>query len=245
MIFKEFDPSLDLRNCNKVIILGGGCYGSVFSQRISRAKEKNQCDYSYQLIVDINSECEAIVNNERKDVLFFNGDWMDFFSSYVGYFINEQDYVVLPCNTPHFIFNFFVRMLTSSKGHRVEVLRLNDNIGFPYEEYSGDSLYISNAEWTCPYLCREPEICPAIHEARLWNIRERLCDYLSRIKEYKIDDSLLFESDLVINGVALIATKKIISGYRRLISTAEILPKVYVIATISQCHGAISVFKLK
>lgn len=242
MSVEEFGPYAELKSSSKVIIFGGGCYGGLFSARIQRAKQRGALKYEYQLIVDLDCSCKVISENKSEDIVFFNGDWLDFVESYYRYFANEGDYIVLPCNTPHFLFKSYCRMLKSDNVGKIEVYGISDKLGYPFEEYSDDTIFVSFARWRCPFLCIEPKICPATRERRDWSVKKKLYDYISKKEGLFLSDVYIFENDFYINGVAIISAKKILDNYAKFVSKLSVQSKVYMIATLSICHGAISFF---
>ncbi len=245
MSTEEYEPYSGLKQSSKIIILGGGCYGSLFSLRISRAKQRRLLDYAYQLIVDLDSNCKAISENKAEELVFFNGDWMDFIVSYYRYFVNENDYIILPCNTPHFLFRLYFSMLTMSHIGDMRVYELPEKLGYPYEVFSNDTIFVSYSKGRCPFLCIEPRICPLTRDKRDWNVKAKLYDYLAQKDDLEISDTYIFESDLYVNGIALISAKKIIDNYNRFVSQLSCDEKLYMLATLSECHGAISFFSAK
>lgn len=242
MSVEAFGPYEELRRSGKVIIFGGGCYGALFSARIKRAKQRGMLTYQYQLIVDLDSSCKAISGNESEDSVFFNGDWLDFIESYYRYFANERDYIVLPCNTPHFLFKLYCRMFKSSNLGNIEIFEISDKLGYPFEVFNDDTIFVSFAKWKCPFLCIEPKICPATRDKRDWNVKKKLYDFISKKEELFLSGVYVFENDFYTNGVAVISAKKILDNYSKFVSQLSIQSKVYMLATLSKCHGAISFF---
>jgi hypothetical protein len=128
---------------------------------------------------------------------------------------------------------------------KIKMYELMEKIGYPYEIFKEDTIFVSYANWTCPHLCIEPKICPAKRIKRTWSVKEKLLTYLYQRMKLSPKDIYVFETDLYINGVALISANKILKEYNRFVSQLEEVPdRTYMIATISNCHGAISFFKV-
>jgi len=242
---KEFDLSIDLSARSKVLIMGGGCYGSLFSSRIARAREKGFIDYSNQLVVDINPECELKLKEQRDAIIFTNSDWIDFLLIYFKYLINDNDYIVLPCNTPHFIYQFYMRQLQGEGTVTIESVPFNEKTGFPFEKNAEDTSYISFADWQCMHLCREPEVCPATRIPRSWDIKKELMTFMMKHEIFSSLKPFIFECERYVNGVAVIKAKKIIDDYHVLLNSIEKSSQLYMVATLSHCHGAFSMFSAK
>lgn len=245
MTEKEFDPSIDLSKSSKILILGGGCYGSLFSSRMARARKRNQIEYAYQLIVDINPECEIGLRGNKEDIIFSNSDWMEFLTIYFKYFMHKDDYIVMPCNTPHFIFRLYTGWLAVDGKVSYEVIPFNEKIGFKFEKNGDEVTYVSIADWQCPPLCREPQICPATHQPRTWDVKKDLMNYLSNHDELSSLKAIILESERYVNGVAIISAGNILDHYHAILNSLNNSPCLYLLATLSQCHGAFSLLKAK
>jgi hypothetical protein len=239
---QAFDASVDLSKYKKVLILGGGCFGWLFSSRIERAQSNGLFDYEYQMVVDINPECEVASKKHSDRIIFTNSDYIDFFIIYFNYLFHDDDYLVMPCNTPHFIYHLFRRLLCITGNVQSHAVPVEERIGLPFESYKDDTLYMSYADWQCLSLCREPAKCPAIRMPRAWDLKKVLRHFVAGCKTTASAKTFFFEAEHYINGVAVIKAKKIIAEYRHIRTNLTASPQLYGIATLSACHGALSLF---
>ncbi len=230
---------------DSIIILGGGCYGSLFFDRLKRGKKKGLVSYSYQIIVDRNERCQLKKEARQEDIIFYKADWIEFLVKDYPKIMRGRDYLVLPCFGPHFIFQYIETKLKEHRGYEMRLAVFKNEIGVPFEKDVENNKYLSFAQWRCPVLCVEPPRCPAINKIRSWNLKDTLISYFKNNKEIAEDNIFIFEIGNYTNGVAMIEAKRVVEAFEKLIRRINERFQTFIIATVSKCHGVASLVELR
>jgi len=230
---------------NNIIILGGGCYGSLFSKRLIKGKQKGLVSFSSLIVIDKNEDCKLKKEAKEEDIIFYRADWLDFLVKEYPKIMRERDYLVVPCIGPHFIFKYIEAKLREENGYEMRLPIFNMKLGTPFEKDVENNKYLSFAQWQCPPLCIEPQICPAINKTRSWNLKETLISYFKNHNEIAGDNVFVFEIGNYINAVGLVEIKMILEAYEELRRKINKKFQKFMIATVSKCHGEASLFELR
>ena len=229
-----------------MFVFGGGCYGTLHVKHLMEARKKGKIDFDHIVVIDRATHTrvhEEFPNN--KNIMFVQDDWVNFgVETFMPSWINKDSEIVLPCIGPHLFFWWTFKRL-SREGYDVHPCHVELLSNLPVQfSLEGGFLAVSYARWQCPPTCIEPEICPAIAQARTWE----LPDFLENTwKHGKLPCTgiKVFISKHRVWGVATV----FLSEYFRHLSNLkkEILQhphSTWYIATTSSCHGLIGCFRV-
>src|SRR5438105_15506199 len=70
---------------DRIVIVGGGCYGSYYLRQLTRAREAGVISWDKVTVVDRDPACAARSSDEARDatVEFVTAEWAAFFSEYL------------------------------------------------------------------------------------------------------------------------------------------------------------------
>ena len=229
-----------------IIVIGGGCYGTFQTRRLLKAIEAGRIDRDSRIvIVDRNESPPAMAEfvNDRR-IVFAKADWSSFLSDYfLNYSGGSGDQLIPAHIAPHLLFEVCSNYLRIKGGCSVEFEEVGTTFDLPFEKISGTTKYISAAAWLCPFSCIEPTVCPAIKAQRTWD--------LSRLVPVRVaasaDITIVFKTAHYAWGVSSIPTDGILESCRLILERAcasEKPPLKAVVATTSNCHGAVGSMKI-
>jgi hypothetical protein len=107
--------------------------------------------------------------------------------------------------------------------------------GLPFEAItsSGDRA-VSYADWMCPPLCIEPEVCPHTQGPRDWTLAGELA---RRADADPGLEPIVFPCLHLTDGVGTVPVALVQAAAQRLVAGLAEGPRSYLVATASHCHG--------
>ena len=234
----------------RIIIVGGGCYGSYYVRQLLRARDAGALSFDQLLVVDRNAECPVARSwPYERDVLIAVREWDGFFDDYLGDAsaagLRGADAIVPSPLMPHLMFDWLLRRARARWPQRaVERRPLHRAPDVPWQRaMPSGSHVVSFAEWMCPVNCIEPAKCPVTRGPRSWSLPAAVRAYVEEGEgeasplagpvilhcQHRAYGVGMFDTQAVLDGDALVAEKAADDA-------ADVL-----VATVSHCHGALDV----
>lgn len=222
----------------KLIVFGGGCYGSFYTRQLLRAADKNEIANAEIIVVDHNSNPLAKEFASDARVHIVRQDWDDFLDEYMrGVDVDGSDQFVPPPFTPHLALAWLLRAL----GNDWRIEPFNHLPVLPFVNHTDEgTLTTSHADWICPTHCIEPDTCPHTKGPRHWDMAE---DVKRLGQKVNADQVHIFQCLHLTHGVGTYPVSAVKDAYHSLTSPPPDLPTSAVVATVSRCHGAMHLLK--
>jgi hypothetical protein len=234
------------------IVFGGGCFGTHHVRHIEKGRARGRISPQARIImVDRNEHPPAldapeVAGNPR--LTFVRSDWLDFMQANWDTLPPEAEAVPAPV-APHLAFEWLVWSLRGRLGvGAITVEPMEHNFGgLPYEFLAPTGArYISAADWICPTNCRAPHICPMTRDVRTWELSDTVKGYAEAHRGV-IASAVVFEPKFRVPGIDTLRLRQYTEARDRLLSLAsdpQAGGKGVVVATVSPCHGAVSMLRL-
>jgi hypothetical protein len=228
----------------RVVIVGGGCYGSFYARQLARAKAERKADFQQLLVVDRNPDCCLIrEQGESPDRRLVVEDWDTFFDAFLAD-AESQDAIVPSPLMPHLMYGWLLRRARARWPLRtLETRPLSMGPGTPYDTAAPDGTrYVSFADWICPTHCIEPATCPVTRAPRTWEMGETVALLAQRMGAV---GSALFTCRHQVFGVGMFSVTEVLAG-DALVNDAGASggPVEILVGTVSACHGALNLLRL-
>jgi hypothetical protein len=234
----------------RVVIVGGGCYGTFYARQLTRAKAERKVDFQQLLVVDRDPDCRMIQEQgESPDRRLVVEEWDAFFDAFLGKAgssdeAGSPDAIVPSPLMPHLMYGWLLRRARARWPLRMlETRPLPMGVGTPYDTAAPDGTrYISFADWICPTHCIEPANCPATRAPRTWEIGETVTNLATRLGAA---GPALFTCRHQVFGVGMFSVPEVLAG-DALVSQAGAAgePVEVLVGTVSACHGALNLLHL-
>lgn len=232
----------------RIAVIGGGCYGSWYTQQILRAASRGTLRAREVVVVDRNPNCR--VKSElaaRPDaplpVRVVTETWANYLAAWMaeGPEALTDDAMVPSPLMPHLCLDWLVaRAIDRWPSRSVRVEPLINAPPTPWERAAPDARhYVSFATWTCPVNCIEPAKCPATRGPRDWSMPTAMSGFAAA--DPTLDRSLIFHCEHRTYGVGMIDAAAIANADRTLASWANESAVRVLVGTVSHCHGALGV----
>jgi hypothetical protein len=230
-----------------VVVVGGGCYGSFYAEQLALARARGKVAFRTVVVVDRDPGCQA-VREGRLGAGFelVVSSWDDFFDQLFSRPApppGEPDDAVVPSPLmPHLMAHWLVRQSgRTGSGGLVQGV-VETPLGTPYDVLAPDGTrYVSFADWLCPTHCIEPHICPVIRAPRTWEMTDALERYVARRSAFRRTlGPALFVTRHRAFGVGMFDAAPARRARDLAIEAVETEADLLV-ATISSCHGAVTV----
>ncbi|HSM17812.1 MAG TPA: hypothetical protein VK845_12565 [Gemmatimonadales bacterium] len=240
------DPPVQLGD---IVVVGGGCYGTFYTQQLIDARQRNKATYGRLVVVDRDPACHVRHASADGYELVVE-DWDAFFDRYLGDAADGTG--TMPANSmivpsplmPHLMYRWLLRRARSRWPERaVQTAPLGRRLGTPYESTAPDlTQYVSFADWLCPTHCIEPSTCPVIRAPRTWEMGEALGNYVRTAPRAEhVNGPVLFVCRHQVHGVGAFAVDEVVAGDQRVAEAgADAGPVDIIVGTISACHGAVN-----
>jgi hypothetical protein len=118
--------------------------------------------------------------------------------------------------------------------------------GLPYEYLDPSGCrYISAADWVCPVNCRAPHICPMIRDVPTWELSDTVNAYAAAHPD-EFAAAVVFEPHFRVPGIDRLYLREYTEARDRVLALAadpSAQGKGVVVATVSPCHGAVSLLR--
>ncbi|HTR79364.1 MAG TPA: hypothetical protein VMH39_14705, partial [Gemmatimonadaceae bacterium] len=239
----------------RVIVVGGGCYGSYYVRQAQRAARTGVLCCDGVQVIDRDSECAvARVQSSgthepwRMPVEVIRAEWSDYFRAYLDAASDQpvgvrQDAIVPSPLMPHLVGDWLVgRIERTHPERRVRVVPIDRAPSIPWLRTAPDhTLYVSFAEWMCPINCIEPAICPELGTPRAWSLVRRVRDYAvaEEARTGRPTRALLAHCRHRTYGVGMFDTSEILASESEAEAAMAVGGVDLLIGTVSHCHGAL------
>ena len=230
-----------------VVVVGGGCYGSFYAGQLVQARERGKLSFRSVLIVDRDPGCQAVregrVGNGFELIVSSWDDYFDRLFTQPPPAPDEPDDAVVPSPLmPHLMAHWLVRQTRRADAGGLVQGVAETPLDSPYDVLAPDGTrYVSFADWLCPTHCVEPHICPVIRAPRTWEMADALERYVVRRSAVRRTlGPALFVTRHRAFGVGMFDAEPARRA-RALAAEALETDADLLVATISSCHGALTV----
>lgn len=243
----------------RIVVIGGGCYGSWYTQQLTRATRRGALIADEVVVVDRNADCivaaqlptgaydELPVRVERTTWREYMAEWLA-----VGSSALLRDTLVPSPLMPHLCLDWLMdraRARWPDRAIRVEPLSKVPNM--PWERAAPDGRhYVSFATWMCPVNCIEPARCPATRGERSWSMPPALESYVAEVaadtlvadpQRLPLRGPVIFHCVHRTYGVGMVDAAAIAHADERIAIWGDASPVSVLVGTVSHCHGALGV----
>lgn len=163
----------------RVVVIGGGCYGSWYTQQLMRAQQRGALDVHDVVVVDRDASCRVakLVAEGAYGALPVRlaiAAWDDYLDEWLamGPDALRRDAMVPSPLMPHVCLDWLMRRARARWPERdMQVVPLDVDPATPWQRAAPDGRhYVSYATWICPTNCIEPARCPATRGPRDWSM---------------------------------------------------------------------------
>jgi hypothetical protein len=235
----------------RFLVVGGGCYGTTFAQRLARAVTRGRLAAAAIVAVDRDPACRLagwLAAARPPGVTLAVEDWESFFARELAAIDESSPDQVVPAPlAPHLLVTVFGRWAAPRATRLVEPSVLPAT---PYARWHpAGAAYLSHAEWTCPVNCIEPATCPATRQPRDWEIADAVGAWAQApaIAALGALGPFVFRCRHFVEGVATFPAAEVARAratFVRALAGAAGAPVRAAVATVSGCHGALSVLEV-
>jgi hypothetical protein len=232
----------------RIVVIGGGCYGSWYSQQLTRAITRGALTAREIVVVDRDPACrvaQALASGAYAGVplRLEVASWDSYLAQWLaaGAAALAEDAMVPSPLMPHLCLDWLVARAQARWPHRpVRVEPLDQAPPTPWERASPDALhYVSFATWMCPVNCIEPARCPATRGPRDWSMPTAMRAFAEG--DPSLGRSLIFHCVHRTYGVGMIDAATIADADAQLARWGASAPVRVLVGTVSHCHGALGV----
>jgi hypothetical protein len=232
----------------RIVIVGGGCYGSYYVRQLGRAHRAGAADWEELVVVDRDSACSVARQVEELPprTRLAVAEWRNYFAGYLaqasGDDARRRDAIVPSPLMPHLMADWLADRARSRWPDRyVHTEPLLAAPDVPWERAGEDGThYVSFAEWMCPINCIEPARCPHTGGPRSWSLPTAVSAYIDaeRVAGRPLAP-LVFHCTHRTYGVGMIDVADVIDADAAITLGAERGEAAFLIGTVSHCHGAL------
>ncbi len=230
----------------KLIVIGGGCFGTTQARRLIAAMERGIIGMSEVVVVDRNSDppARAALEGESR-VTFVKSGWFDYLDGYFGLQPGTTGDQLIPAHiAPHLLLEVAMSRIRRETGRSVALEPVRETFKLPFEKEGDNGVkYISAAAWLCPFACIEPEVCPAIRGRRDWDLSSLVPSVMGGVT----DMTVVFKTTHFAWGVGTIPCDLIASSYGsvvKMLRSDERRSYSVAVATTSNCHGVVGMLRI-
>jgi len=232
----------------RVIVVGGGCYGSYYVRQLRRAVDAGAVQCAGVIVVDRDPACRVAVERPAGDPLVHveTAEWRGYFARYLGAAARDpsaaNDAIVPSPLMPHLLRDWLIdaaRARWVDRDVRVAPLPVPPDV--PWERAAPDGThYVSFATWMCPINCIEPAVCPHTRGPRDWSMAPAIRAYAARTGEVA-PPPILFQCTHRAYGVGMVDVRDVLAADAAIAGAgAAGAPVDVLVGTVSHCHGAVS-----
>ena len=232
----------------RVVVIGGGCYGSWYAQQLTKAIRKGALIASEIVVVDHNPECAVARKLAAGDFVdvplaLVRAQWADYLADWLAQDVSclTHDAMVPSPLMPQLCLDWLMQRSQARWPNRVvSLVPLPRTPDMPWERSAPDGRhYVSFATWTCPVNCIEPARCPATKGARSWSLPPALREYVAA--EPTLRGPVIFHCEHRTYGVGMIDALAIRNADSAIAQWGAEGHVSVLIGTVSHCHGALGV----
>jgi hypothetical protein len=233
----------------RVVVIGGGCYGSWYTQQLSRARVRGALRVGEIVVVDRDPHC--VVAQRMAEGAYGDAPvqvavrpWRDYLAEWLAAGVEgvAHDAMVPSPLMPHLCLDWLMdRARARWPSRSIAVAPLAVPPPMPWERAAPDGRhYVSYATWMCPVNCIEPATCPETRGPRDWSMPPALERYVSE-QGGALDAALIFHCVHRTYGVGMIGAAQIAGADVWMASRPPDAPIRALVGTVSHCHGALGV----
>lgn len=260
-IFDDSDPAMTSAattrstsplTFRRIVVIGGGCYGSWYAQQLERATIRGALIAEEIVVVDRDAGCRVARELESgalsaAPVRLAVSTW----AAYVADWLVADpaslthDAMVPSPLMPHLCLDWLVaRAHARWPSRTVQVEPLNVSPDVPWQRAAPDGRhYVSFATWMCPVNCIEPAKCPETRDIRSWSLPPTLHNFAAQQAGF-LHKSLIFHCTHRTYGVGMIDAQQIAAADAELAAWGNGFPFRVLVGTVSHCHGALGVLSI-
>jgi hypothetical protein len=235
----------------RIVIVGGGCYGSWYAQQLTRAARAGAIHANEVVVVDRDPACRVgtLLHEGHYDGLPIRlavAEWDDYVASWLGQEGRtlSNDAMVPSPLMPHLCLDWLMaraRARWPDRLPRVEALRQVPST--PWQRASPDGRhYVSFATWMCPVNCIEPRRCPHTRGVRDWSMPPFMQQFVQDNPD--LHGPIIFHCSHRTHGVGMIDAAAIVDADRQLATWGDAGSCAVLVGTVSHCHGALGVLAI-
>ena len=232
----------------RIIIVGGGCYGSYYLRQLARAHLAAAVEWDELIVVDRDSSC-AIAMRTPDDLpprtTLVAAEWQRYFDEYLALALGDParrgDAIVPSPLMPHLMADWLAaRARERWPGRSVRTEPLSTAPDVPWQRAGEDGThYVSFAEWMCPINCIEPAKCPHTRGPRSWSLPGTVREYAAtEAQQGRALLPLVFHCTHRTHGVGMIDVADVVDADAAIAGVGA-PPASFLIGTVSHCHGAL------
>ncbi len=238
----------------RIVVIGGGCYGSWYTQQLARAAARGALEVDEVIVVDRNPTCtvRARLAESAYDTLpvrVVTTTWNEFVAAWLaeGEDAVARDAMVPSPLMPHLCLDWLIARAGErwpDRTIRVEPLATPPTT--PWQRAAPDGRhYVSFATWTCPVNCIEPARCPATRGERSWTMPSAITEYVREQNGTPpLRGPVIFHCTHRTFGVGMIDAIDLVRADARVASWGVAEPLAVLVGTVSHCHGALGVLAI-
>ncbi len=237
---------------DRVVVIGGGCYGSWYTQQLAKAIARNAVTVGEIVVVDRSPECRvgtALADHGYPGVpvRLAVEPWSEYLKTWLAAdrAALQRDAMVPSPLMPHLCLDWLMdRARARWPDKTVQVEPLPAVPVLPWERAAPDGRhYVSFASWTCPVNCIEPAKCPATRGAREWSMPPFVQAYAAQHGK-AINAACIFHCTHRVYGVGMIDAAAIIAADAIVASQSATEAVHVLVGTVSHCHGALGLMSV-
>lgn len=235
----------------RIVVIGGGCYGSWYLQQLTRAMQKGALTAHEIVIVDRDAACRVAGALSRGEYAAFPvqleiATWDEYLARWLGQGSEAlvHDAMVPSPLMPHVCLDWLIaRASARDPQRRITVEPLPTAPATPWERAAPDGRhYVSFATWTCPVNCIEPAKCPATRGPRDWSMPVTIGRQAAA--EPTLRGSAIFHCAHRTHGVGMIDAAAIARADEQIAAWSRDGACRVLVGTVSHCHGALGVLAI-
>ena len=237
-----------IQRFGRIIVVGGGCYGSYYVRQLGRAQRAAAADWDELIVVDRDPRCA--IGTRPPDGLpprttLVVAEWQRYFDDYLAAAVGDparrHDAIVPSPLMPHLMADWLAaRARARWPGRPVRTEPLPEAPAVPWQRAGEDGThYVSFAEWMCPINCIEPAKCPHTRGPRTWSLPVAVREYVRAQDERgRALEPLVFHCTHRTHGVGMIDVADVVDADAA-IASEGMHGASFLIGTVSHCHGAL------
>ena len=236
------------RQFSRIVVIGGGCYGSWYAQQLTRAIRREALRADDIVVVDRDPACR--VAGRLQDGAYAGvplrlelRDWDAYLAEWLAAGPEALDgHAMVPSPLmPHLCLDWLVARAKQRWPTRAVTVQPMPAVPpTPWERAAPDGRhYVSFATWTCPVNCIEPAKCPATRETRDWSLPVTIRRLAHG--EPRLGEAAIFHCTHRTYGVGMIDADAIAHADRLVAERGNAGACRVLVGTVSHCHGALGV----
>ena len=245
----------------RIVVIGGGCYGSWYTQQLARAARNGALIAEDVVVVDRNPICRVASllpagEYDGLPVRLVRDSWQHYLASWLdaGHDALRNDALVPSPLMPHLCLDWLIdRARARWPDRTVQVTPLSRSTGMPWERAAPDGRhYVSFATWICPVNCIEPVRCPATRGERDWSMPPALESYVTLTNRVPCEETIartapelrgpvIFRCVHRTYGVGMVDAAAIAQADAHIAEWGSQGSVSVLVGTVSHCHGALGV----